>query len=168
MFGTGSRACSSYPRAQAGWASSAWWHRCFSGIPGSCKAMFPLQAADSHGRSNENTGSKQKRNGLGLMDYFPSLAAGKTGRGQWSFCPQCKFPVTVKALKQVPVQCEGDPAEGSAGQDIWPSHSAEKPSGQNFQSHPSANQRFFTTSIITPQTNKPIHLSGLQLAKGEL
>lgn len=27
MFGTGSRACSRYPRAQAGWASPACWHR---------------------------------------------------------------------------------------------------------------------------------------------
>lgn len=140
----------------------------FPGGPESCKAMFPLQAADSPGRSKENTGSKQKRNDLRLMEYFPSLTAGKISRGQWSFCPQCKFPIAVKAWKQAPLQCEGDPAEGSAGQDIWPSHSDEKPSSQNFQNCPSAKQRFFTISIIIPQTNKPTHFSVLQLAKGEL
>lgn len=57
----------------------------FPGRPGSCKDMFPLQAAVSPGKSKENTGSKQKRNGLGLMDYFPSLAAGKTGRDNGGF-----------------------------------------------------------------------------------
>lgn len=138
------------------------------GRPGSCKAMFPLQATDSAGRSKKNTGSKQKRNVLGLMDYFHSLTAGKTSRGQWSFCPQCKFPIAVKLGSRSHMQCERDSAEGSAGQDIWPSHSAEKPSSQNFQSHPSAKQRFFATSVITPQTNKPTHFSVLQLAKGEL
>lgn len=62
-----------------------------------------------------------------------------------------KSRAAVMTSKHVPMQCEQDPAEGSAGQDIWPSHSDKKPSNQNLQSHPSsANQRFFTTSITIP------------------
>lgn len=169
MFGTGSRARSGSPKPQAGWASSAtsaWWHRYFPGRARSCKAICflwrqqapvedQLAYANSALAGEHSKGkyrSEEKRNGSGLPDHLPSLPTGKTDRGEGTFCPRCKFSAAVMALKPVPMQCEGDPAEGSVGQHIWPSHSDKKPSGQNLQSHPSsANQRFFTTSITTLQ-----------------
>lgn len=85
------------------------------------------------------------------ITLLPSQQAKPTGENG-VFALRVKSPATVMAWKHVPMQCEEDPAEGSAGQDIWPSDSDKEPSGQNLQSHPSsANQRFFTTSITDPR-----------------
>lgn len=99
----------------------------------------------------KNTECEEKRKDSGLPDHLPSLTPGRTDRGEWSFCPRCKFPASVRASKHVLMQYEGDPAEGSVGQDIWPSHSRKKPSSKNLQSHPSsAKRRFFSLPPSLP------------------
>lgn len=64
------------------------------------------------------------------ITFLPSQQAKLTGERR-GFVLGVKSLAAVMASKHVPMQCEGDPAEGSVGQDIWPSHSDMKPSGPN-------------------------------------
>lgn len=51
------------------------------------------------------------------------------------------------ASKHVPMQCEWDPAEGSIGQGIRPSHSVKSKNSQSAELSFLSTQRVFTTSI---------------------